>query len=236
LNLKLIQKNYEVAKNFEFRLNLKKKDKLFRTLYYNKQLNKLERRKHYRLKASIFYVLRNYRLFKLTQKINKKDKESKIEKLTKRRIYKKLKRALSAIRDSMNKKNSISEYFYKFIRKLKVFKILKRYYILTQSRSNELIQKFKVYYLKRKIFNLIVRNYVRKLREESIICQLKTFYKGKRVRMLRNVVENWKRFFITEKFRKIKAFQKKVKIFYILKFNRKSRRNLKEDDYFEGKI
>jgi len=119
---------------------------------------------------------------------------------------------------------------------MKVFKILKSYFTTAQSRSNELVQKFKNYYLKRKIFNLIVRNYIRKLREESIICKLKTFYKGKRVQMLRNVVGNWKRFFITEKFRKIKAFQKKVKIFYILKFNRKSRRNKEEEDYFEGRI
>jgi len=215
---------------------LKKKVNLFRILYYNKQLNKFERRKQYRLKASIFYVLRNYRLFKLTKKINKKDKQNKIDKLTKRRIYKKLKKALSAIRDSISKKNRISEYFNKFIRKMKVFKILKSYFTTAQSRSNELVQKFKNYYLKRKIFNLIVRNYIRKLREESIICKLKTFYKGKRVQMLRNVVGNWKRFFITEKFRKIKAFQKKVKIFYILKFNRKSRRNKEEEDYFEGRI
>ncbi len=215
---------------------MKKKVNLFRILYYNKQLNKFERRKQYRLKASIFYVLRNYRLFKLTKKIIKKDKQNKIDKLTKRRIYKKLKKALSAIRDSISKKNRISEYFNKFIRKMKVFKILKSYFTTAQSRSNELVQKFKNYYLKRKIFNLIVRNYIRKLREESIICKLKTFYKGKRVQMLRNVVGNWKRFFITEKFRKIKAFQKKVKIFYILKFNKKSRRNKEEEDYFEGRI
>jgi hypothetical protein len=78
LNLRLLEKNNEVARKFILQKNLKAKFEIFRILYYNKQISKFQIKRQFRLKASIIYVLRNYRIFKITKKINDNDKLYKI--------------------------------------------------------------------------------------------------------------------------------------------------------------
>ena len=236
LNLKLFQKNDEMLKKFEFQQNMKKKYLLFTLLYYNKKLCQFQNKRNYKLKGNILYILKNYRIFKLTRKITDKDQMSKINKFIKIRCYRKIKNLFVIIRETQGKKNHIAEYFKTFIRKMKVFKLMKKNYLNEVKKSSMLVHKFKIYYFKKKIFSLLINFYMIKLREKSIICKLKKLFKTKRIRLIRCVVDNWKRFFIVQKFRKIKKFQKKVKIFYLLKFNCKPIIKQNERDFFEGKI
>ena len=129
LNLKLFQKNDEMLKKFEFQQNMKKKYLLFTLLYYNKKLCQFQNKRNYKLKGNILYILKNYRIFKLTRKITDKDQMSKINKFIKIRCYRKIKNLFVIIRETQGKKNHIAEYFKTFIRKMKVFKLMKKNYL-----------------------------------------------------------------------------------------------------------
>ena len=102
--------------------------------------------------------------------------------------------------------------------KIKIFKFLINFKNKNILADIKKANKFRNFFLKFNFFeNLLRRHSLILYRENKIVDRLTKMYKLKRRRLINKYINLWKKFYICEKFRKVKKLRKLAKIFYAMK-------------------
>lgn len=157
-------------------------------------------------------------IFRITNRLKRIGNLSKIKLMRNKHLKSKIKKLLLCIKGLILNKEDVQKKFREYYLMKKIYYYLKLYNEKEIKKNENLIKNFIEYQLKLKALNLFIRHSNILKREEKILFKLKIFYLKNRKRKLRTIFSDWKRFYICEKFRKYKSFQKMVKFFYYLKF------------------
>lgn len=155
---------------------------------------------------------------RITRRLKSIGNKSKINSFRNRILKFKIKKLIICIKGLIKNKNDVQAKFREFFLTKKIFYFLKSFYEVEKKMNDEKINKFLLQQKKRKIFNLLKNHILILRREEQILYNLKKFFFISRKRKLKSIFYDWKRYFVCEKYIKYKSFQKKIQIFYSLKY------------------
>jgi len=195
--------------------------KTFDNLFYNCIINKFLRKNKFKMKQILFQVLKNFTLINLTNKLKKMSLNSKVNSFRKNKLKLKIKLYLNNLRRDLKIRNSKSLYFRNTILKIKIYKLLYNFNLKSRISNNNIIENFTQFRQKISIFSLLKKFYFIVKRENYILNNLRQMYKEKKLRLMRNCIDDWKKFYISQKFRKAKLKTIIIQFFIVLKVSSK---------------
>jgi len=155
---------------------------------------------------------------RITIRLKKIGNSSRIKLIKNKYLKLKIKKLIFAIRSLIFNKEDVQKKFRDYYLMKNIFYFLKKFKDKEKRKNDIIIKNFTINFSKRKVFNLFINHHFLLRRQDIILSNLKRYYLKNRKRKLRSIFYYWKRFYICEKYRKYKIFQKKIKIFYSLKF------------------
>jgi hypothetical protein len=214
---KLLRKR-EKENIFIFKREIKIKKIILQYLRINIANNKFLRKiKFIRLKYSINKI-RDECIYSITKRLKRIGYKSKVDFFRSKFLKQKLKKLLLAMRALIKNKNEVMIQFRSYFLRKNIFDFLKDLSLKEKNKDNLIIDEFKIRILKQKAFNSIKENLFYSKRQKKILFEMNKFFLRCKKRKLRSIIKDWKRFYICEKFMKFKTIQKRIKIFYLLKY------------------
>jgi hypothetical protein len=207
-------------------------------------LMKFQRKKNYKMKESLFNILKlnylisffinrvkrklmikyaykkiiNIKYIKIERNLKNIDNNDKIIYFQTNKAKKKMKIFFKIWMTNYKKKINKIKIFRRTMLKIKIFKFIKDSIKEINNQELYLAHKFRNVFLKIKFLNMMFRHRLILYRENKLIKNIKDFWKKKTKRLLKKVINNWKQYYKCERFIRLKNIRKKVKIFYILKY------------------
>jgi hypothetical protein len=169
-------------------------------------------------KYHIFKIFKFFYETKISSKIKNLISNQKVESIRLKYKRHKIVKILNGLSSYIKNKKIKIKFFRILSLKVKIFKFLKFFKNKSIMSNNDMVLKFKIFYLKRKFFTLLHKYIYRIHREQKIISRLKKLKKIKKKRLLQSYINSWKKYYICEKYRKIKYLRLITKIFYAMKF------------------
>lgn len=196
---------------FNQRKVLSQKEDVFLLLKHNYHWKIFEKRSS-RLNKIIFFV---------------KLEALKIKVMAQRRAYHfrrkmirfSVKRTIIAWNKFCRNKSLIISTFRKMVLTIKVFKLLISYILHLRLEQDKKVIEFKESFLKIKLLNMLSKNQMIHCREKSLIMKIEEFNYERKMNLIKNCIDDWKRYYICERYRRTKMLQKIIKVFYVLKFD-----------------
>jgi hypothetical protein len=177
-----------------------------------------KKKREFMRKYQIFKILKFFCETKIISKLKKLNSNSKVEafrlKYLKLKIFKCMKSLFNNIK---NRKVKIIQ-FRNLSLKVKIFKLLQTFKKKSLITNNNFVSKFKNYYLKIKFFNMMHKYIYKSIREHKIISKLKIWKINKKKKLMQYSMMSWKKYYILQKYKKIKQLRLIMKIFYAIKF------------------
>lgn len=204
---------------------MKRKRFIFKFLKDNMLISSFQKRRNFCKKFFVFKMLKCFCENKITKNFKKVGTNNRVEQFKIKIVKRKLKKLMINWFDYKKRINYKIRHFRNTMLKIKFFKFLKENKNITQFNDNKKVMKFKTSFLKYNFFVMLYKFRLIQYRENRIVNKLKKIYKQKRKKLIKKYVESWKKYYICEKFRKVKQLRKITKIFLALKFN-----------YFNNKI
>ncbi len=198
--------------------NLLNKFSLFSLFKNLLKIAKFDKRRNLCMKYFYFHELKNNVQFKAFKNLKTANVNLKASHFRKKKLTHKIKIVLQKLFDSFKRKSKICKKFYCTILQIKIFKFLKNARDISKKKNEKKIKRFRQAFLKYKILTLLKSNLIIKHRERKILRRLKSFFIKRRLVILSKTIESMKKFYICEKFIKVKNLQKLTKIFYALKY------------------
>jgi hypothetical protein len=143
--------------------------------------------------------------------------ERSIKSFKRKLLMRKLKVFFSEYRYKRDIMMQTTYIFRQFRLKKKLFNFIKAFSKESQSHDNQLVNRFRKTYLKYKFMNMLKRYFRVKRREDYIFRGVEYMYKSRVMRVKRTIFNDWVRYYICERYRKMKMLKRKIKIFLALK-------------------
>jgi hypothetical protein len=169
---------------------------------------------------NIIIYLRKLRAFSECQadkRLRAIGENNKVKLFRRKRIMIKLKTFFKEYKEEICIKMSNARYVRDLALKRKMFTLLKNCAKAISKKDNHLMKTFRVRNLKLKLFTLLKKFTIIKKRESYILQCIEQIYKKRVFRIKRNILNDWMRFFVCERFRKMRHLKLKIKLFYALK-------------------
>jgi len=199
----------------------KYKKQCFKSLLYNYKLNKYLKQKQYTTLHTLFLVLKNYSVINMTNKLKKISLNSKVNSFRKTKLKYKIKKYLSNFKKVLEIRTNKSIFFRDVFLKIKIYKLLYNFNKKSKKGNNDIVAKFTQFRHKTYIFSILKQFYIVIKRENYILSSLRKIYKDKKYNLIKTCIEDWKKFYVCQKFRKAKLYQIIMKFFIVLKVTSK---------------
>ncbi len=214
---KLLRKR-EKQNIFIFKREIKNKKILLQFLKINIANNKFLRKiKFIRIKYSINKI-RDECIYAIAKRLKKIGNKSKFDFFRNKFLKLKIKKFIFAIKALIKNKNEVMKQFRTYFLRKFFFNFLKNFSFEEKNNDNFLINEFKINTSKKKAFNLIKYNLFYSIRQKKILIEMDKFFLRFKKIKLKSIFKDWKRYYICKKFMKFKIIQKRIKIFYSLKY------------------
>lgn len=186
---------------------------MFNYLKYNRVISLCQKRREFFLKLNVFKAWHAIKIVSISLSC-KLHKANEFHLLS---LRKKMKKFLSVIKNKRRASLTKVNVFYTTILKIRAFKQLRSFLYLNKEKETNLAKRFRNFFAKLKAFNLLKFFLMIKQREKRIVYKISILFSKKRFRSIQNAISSWKKFYIVEKYKKIKMMQRRVKIFYVWK-------------------
>ena len=216
LNKYLLRKR--LIYRFETKRDLLSRYLVFKILKLNYLINTFILTKIMNDKKIIFDKLKDNCNYKIKSRISRMSNMNKIIAFRRKRMKNKMKLYFKIYRENKFKISLMVKAFKEFCLKAKIFKFLKEYYRKSTLLTINLAKNFRQVYLKYRFFYTLKRYRNIVSRENYILNTLEKNYEMKNYKLKSTVIDYLKKYYICEKFKRMKQLQMKIKIFYTLKF------------------
>jgi hypothetical protein len=138
----------------------------------------------------------------------------KAEQFHNKKLKTKIKNYFSLYRNNKRKLIQKAITFRKTCLIVKIFKFFNSFTKQSIESSRNLVKNFRIFFLKWKSFSMMKQMRLINYRENKILHRMKVMFRVRNRKLIQNAIDSWKKFYICQKFRKVKDMQKLVQIFY----------------------